>query len=72
LVEEALGLSVPVTVLARADEVIECGNGCVLHRSECLLLTDAVEKARGVLLTRNNRIIGVDFLNRIFALWMLV
>jgi len=28
------------------------------------LLTDAVEKVRGILLTRNNRIIGVEFLNR--------
>ena len=31
-------------------------------------MTDAVEKVRGVLLTRNNRIIGVDFLNRTCAL----
>lgn len=28
------------------------------------LLTDAVEKVRCILLTRNNRIIGVNFLNR--------
>jgi len=30
-------------------------------------LTDAVEKVGGILLTRNNRIIGVDFLTRTFA-----
>jgi hypothetical protein len=30
-------------------------------------LTDAVEKVGGILLTRNNRIIGVDFLNRTCA-----
>jgi hypothetical protein len=30
-------------------------------------LADAVEKVRGILLTRNNRIIGVDFLNRTCA-----
>jgi hypothetical protein len=31
-------------------------------------LTDAVEKVGVILLTRNNRIIGVDFLNRSFAI----
>jgi hypothetical protein len=31
------------------------------------LLADAVEKVDRILLTRNNRIIGVDFLNRTFV-----
>ena len=30
-------------------------------------MTDAVEKVLGILLTRNNRIIGLDFLNRTCA-----
>jgi len=33
----------------------------------CLVLADAVEKVRDILLTRNNRIMGVDFLNRTCA-----
>jgi hypothetical protein len=33
----------------------------------CLHLKDAVEKVRGIPRTRNNRIIGVDFLNRTCA-----
>src|SRR6266446_8907891 len=35
-----------------------------VHRQ---LRVDAVEKVRGILLTRNNRIIGPDFLNRTCA-----
>ena len=41
------------------------------HRSskcpEWQVWVDAVEKVRGILLTRNNRIVGVDFLNRTCA-----
>jgi hypothetical protein len=32
-----------------------------------LILIDAVEKVRGILLTRNNRIVGLDSLNRTCA-----
>ncbi len=31
-------------------------------------VADALEQVRGILLTRNNRIIGIDFLNRTFAI----
>jgi hypothetical protein len=31
-------------------------------------MTDAVGKVRGILLTRNNQIIGVNFLHRTYAL----
>jgi hypothetical protein len=33
-------------------------------------MTDAVEKVRGILLTRSNRTIGVDLLNRACAFWL--
>ncbi len=33
----------------------------------CLLMADAVEKVGGILLRRNNRIVGVHFLNRTCA-----
>jgi hypothetical protein len=35
--------------------------------ARCPQVADAVEKVRGIPLTRNNRIIGVDFLNRTFV-----
>src|SRR5262249_2320414 len=43
--------------------------GSPVPRLRCMspVMADAVEKVRGVLLTRNNRINGVDFLNRTYA-----
>jgi len=58
---KALGLTLPPLLLAIAEEVIY---RISLLRCRSPDPADAVEKVRGIRLTRNNRIIRVDFLNR--------
>jgi hypothetical protein len=51
-----------------ADKIAGAEHPRPEREAELLLWVDAVEKVGVILLTRKNRIIGVDFLNRTFAI----